>query len=362
MEIIDYTPPTSWTDKNMDWDNPDPMNIDYWMAIFAAIDERSSTGIVLTNFYVEIGKQRANFRIGDSFKQLNLSYLQNSLFGIASYFLNMDHLPDNYTIPGTSTYFPHANHNNASCYNVFGQSASKLVTRGSSNIDDLKQWLIDAKKFISNLKYYRHLFYTGYNTYYKTISYTTSNGMTREAAYNNAISQAESQYNSAIWTGPVPTEDCFYSFIDESYVYGSFKHTSVGIRIGASVITLPASYIKSNVYSYCYFSSSKAFTNQYPFNDIFDAAQIFGDVGIQADKYCKISPPIVSDNIDYRNILDFIPPFPLLSDVPPPPDIGDYKYARSAKGLKSGKNYNEGDGTQKNQIVILDYSKSFNFK
>jgi len=40
MEVIKYEEPESWDDKGMDWDDPDPRNADYAMAIRAAIMER----------------------------------------------------------------------------------------------------------------------------------------------------------------------------------------------------------------------------------------------------------------------------------------------------------------------------------
>lgn len=41
MEMINYTPPTSWDDKGMDWGKPDPANFDYVMAIREAIVEKA---------------------------------------------------------------------------------------------------------------------------------------------------------------------------------------------------------------------------------------------------------------------------------------------------------------------------------
>ena len=37
---LNYIPPTSWNDKGMNWDDPDPFNIDYIAAIQRAISER----------------------------------------------------------------------------------------------------------------------------------------------------------------------------------------------------------------------------------------------------------------------------------------------------------------------------------
>ena len=41
MEVIEYAPPTSWSDKGMNWEKPDPANIDYAVALREAIIERA---------------------------------------------------------------------------------------------------------------------------------------------------------------------------------------------------------------------------------------------------------------------------------------------------------------------------------
>ena len=40
MEVIEYETPESWEDKGMNWNTPDPANVDYVMAIRQAIMER----------------------------------------------------------------------------------------------------------------------------------------------------------------------------------------------------------------------------------------------------------------------------------------------------------------------------------
>lgn len=40
MEVIEYDYPGSWDDKGMDWNNPDPRDADYIMAIRQALMER----------------------------------------------------------------------------------------------------------------------------------------------------------------------------------------------------------------------------------------------------------------------------------------------------------------------------------
>ena len=43
--MIQYTPPVYWDDKGMDWESPDPGNVDYYRAILEAVTERA----ILTN-------------------------------------------------------------------------------------------------------------------------------------------------------------------------------------------------------------------------------------------------------------------------------------------------------------------------
>lgn len=43
MASLTYTPPTSWTDKSMDWTDPDPTCIDYAYALYLACRERAAT-------------------------------------------------------------------------------------------------------------------------------------------------------------------------------------------------------------------------------------------------------------------------------------------------------------------------------
>ena len=43
MEVIDYIPPKSWNDKDMNWSNPDPANINYVIALREALVERANT-------------------------------------------------------------------------------------------------------------------------------------------------------------------------------------------------------------------------------------------------------------------------------------------------------------------------------
>jgi len=43
MALVTYTPPTAWTDKSMDWTNPDPTCLDYAYALYLACRERAAT-------------------------------------------------------------------------------------------------------------------------------------------------------------------------------------------------------------------------------------------------------------------------------------------------------------------------------
>lgn len=83
MEIIDYTPPVSWDDKNMDWSNPDPANLDYVMAVRGAIVEKA----LLTGYNVPI----ALFRLSP-YVPLNtdvLTTFRDTIYGLAANFVDM---------------------------------------------------------------------------------------------------------------------------------------------------------------------------------------------------------------------------------------------------------------------------------
>lgn len=83
MEITDYTLPTSWDDKNMDWSNPDPANIDYIMAIRQAIVERA----ILTGYTVPA----ALFRLSP-YVPLNtdiLTAFRDAIYALAANFVDL---------------------------------------------------------------------------------------------------------------------------------------------------------------------------------------------------------------------------------------------------------------------------------
>lgn len=58
-----YVMPQSWNDKGMDWDNPDPSNLDYLMALKLALEERAA----IAGF--QIGKDAVN-EMGEAFFQI----------------------------------------------------------------------------------------------------------------------------------------------------------------------------------------------------------------------------------------------------------------------------------------------------
>ena len=84
MEIIDYTAPTSWNDKSMDWNKPDLGCIDYSVAFREAIIERA----VLVGYIPD----SALFNIMP-YRPLSvdsMNAIRNAIYYLAPYFINME--------------------------------------------------------------------------------------------------------------------------------------------------------------------------------------------------------------------------------------------------------------------------------
>ncbi len=84
MEIIEYTPPTTWNDKEMNWELPNLACIDYIMALKEAIIERA----ILVNYRPD----SALFSIMPyrpmTVKTLNV--IREAIYRLAPYFVNLE--------------------------------------------------------------------------------------------------------------------------------------------------------------------------------------------------------------------------------------------------------------------------------
>ncbi len=84
MEMIQYTSPVSWDDKGMDWESPDPGNLDYYRAIWEAVIERAS-----------LVRQSPNEALHSMMKYrpwsvATMNAIRESIYTLAPYFVNME--------------------------------------------------------------------------------------------------------------------------------------------------------------------------------------------------------------------------------------------------------------------------------
>ena len=82
--MIQYTSPVSWDDKGMDWESPDPGNLDYYRAIWEAVIERAS-----------LVRQSPNEALHSMMKYrpwsvAAMNAIRESIYTLAPYFVNME--------------------------------------------------------------------------------------------------------------------------------------------------------------------------------------------------------------------------------------------------------------------------------
>ena len=84
--MINYLPPASWHDKGMNWENPDPCNVDYAMALKLAIIERCcATGLRWDLSFLELCHIYCPLRYD------YMKGIQDILKDLAPYFLNNEY-------------------------------------------------------------------------------------------------------------------------------------------------------------------------------------------------------------------------------------------------------------------------------
>ena len=84
MEMIQYTPPVSWDDKGMDWESPDPGNVDYYRAILEAVIERAILTSQNPNEVLYSIIQCRPWSIAA------INAIRESIYTLAPYFVNME--------------------------------------------------------------------------------------------------------------------------------------------------------------------------------------------------------------------------------------------------------------------------------
>ena len=84
MEMIQYTPPVSWDDKGMDWESPDPGNMNCFAAIREALAERA--------ILAERPLDSALFNIMRfrPWSMTSVNAIRNAVYMLAPYFVNME--------------------------------------------------------------------------------------------------------------------------------------------------------------------------------------------------------------------------------------------------------------------------------
>lgn len=342
MEIINYTPPTSWDDKGMNWDDPDPINIDYFVAIYEATKERYTSGVppyLIPATLVKKGTP-VNFE--------PIARLNTWIIAIAQTYAVETALKNIYTIEDNS--FVLWTQNNAK--NAMGEIACRLATYNSSyayaslTISDIKKWLKEVKIFVNGLRYKSMGFSkNGYGVQYSKNSTKTNS----PEAYADCYNYLSSNFPITTWSSYVSLG--VRAVYSESWpITGGINHFSDGagtVTVSAISYSITNYSINVDVYTYYRFQNPSGGGN--PSSVIFDASQTFPDDEIEVGKYCKVSVPCVGGVVDFRPFMTNFPNYPLLSELP--------SYSLTQTNPAVIKGWSAGD-----VYFIADYSKSFNFK
>lgn len=86
---IDYIAPLSWHDKGMNWDNPDPANMDYWVALKMAIRERIETIYIAPPARSDISTPYEDL-YGQNISIREIVSIRETIYYVAGYFVDAD--------------------------------------------------------------------------------------------------------------------------------------------------------------------------------------------------------------------------------------------------------------------------------
>ena len=140
MEMIQYTPPVSWDDKGMDWESPDPGNVDYYRAILEAVTERA----ILTNQNPnEVLYSIIQYR---PWSIAAMNAIRDAVYRLAPNFVNMefdDYKDDLSDFPKMWDYYD--------LVNSEGCRICECPGTGSSNAAGWAEWLKSVKNAINKL-------------------------------------------------------------------------------------------------------------------------------------------------------------------------------------------------------------------
>ena len=169
--MIQYIPPVSWDDKGMDWESPDPGNIDYFRAIWEAITER----IILT-------KQNPN-EVLHSMMQYRpwsiaaMNAIRDSICILAPFFVNMeftDYKEDLSDFPKMWSY--------RELIDAEGCRFCEHPGMGSCNAAEWAEWLKTVKNAINKL--------TAVNFSGVSGTYLSRSGSEHDPPFSESISTA----------------------------------------------------------------------------------------------------------------------------------------------------------------------------
>ena len=138
--MIQYTPPVSWDDKGMDWESPDPGNVDYYRAILEAVIERAILTSQNPNEVLYSIIQCRPWSIAA------INAIRDAIYRLAPNFVNMefdDYKDDLSDFPKMWDYYDLANSE--------GCRICECPGTGSSNAAGWAEWLKSVKNAINKL-------------------------------------------------------------------------------------------------------------------------------------------------------------------------------------------------------------------
>lgn len=142
-----YVMPQSWNDKGMDWDNPDPSNLDYLMALKLALEERAAiTGFQIGgNGVIESSEAFCQIRPGTPFSHNALLIISKTIADMSRSF--------------TDVYYDY----DSALRTITSLSPNRLIDLGatdlmcvphkSSHVDAARDLFRSAKRALSLMRY-----------------------------------------------------------------------------------------------------------------------------------------------------------------------------------------------------------------
>lgn len=154
-------PPTSWTDYNMNWDDPNPQSSVYWLALVEALNQRYSVVRTTWDRYPFGGASYADyvysFKYNSPIQQEEIQRLCFALFSLADRFIDPNktdyqgllrkHNPLNPNLTGGEYYFP-----SIIGYGAIMQKYPAIARFASTNTNTLAMSVYYLKEFLKQFK------------------------------------------------------------------------------------------------------------------------------------------------------------------------------------------------------------------